>query len=262
MKTNVIVVASVLAIAGIAFIVRKPARLNEVAVPQAPDVRPVTSEKPMDHVAPNSPVADDEVFQRLRQLRESGRKSDSRTLLPLLETQDRMIQIEVLATLHKIGDAETVPAIVRLSDTEDTLLLRGVISALAGIGERTPVGSQGHLILQPLTRIFQREKNSQADDAEGNVFAVVKAIGSLRHPSAVEFLTEQLEVSTDDPVMQAAIVRALGRMNAQEAVPVLERLATSIRQRPADISEHFKLAYEDLQRLTQSTLEKIARDNP
>jgi HEAT repeat protein len=129
------------------------------------------------------------------------------SLIPLLQDKVKAVREETATALAAIGE----PAIPALLDTlthQDWLVRLHAVESLGKTKSEKAVGPL-------LSALFNDGDSAVRED-------VVRALGDLGHPQAVEFLLTAMK----EPGLRTLSVEALGRIGDRRAVPVLIEVVT------------------------------------
>mgnify|MGYP000845429115 FL=1 len=169
--------------------------------------------------------------------------ADARVLAPLtqaLGSRDWIVRMHAAKGLGRIGDPETVPALMPLLQDKVKAVREEASSALAAIGVAAMAGlidalqhddwlvrlhaveALGKLksadAVEPLLRALFNERDSAIRED------VVRALGAIRDGRAVEYLVAVMK----EPGLRLLAVEALGHIGDRRVVPILRRVVEGV----------------------------------
>jgi len=172
-------------------------------------------------------------------------------LLGALKVRDRELRAAVCIALGRIGDPDTAGYLEALVHHEERVVRRAAILGLGMLGEAAPLktlvelyesrerGGEARAVaalalgltarreaLPFLTRWLASNFDRRDDQEDEQVLASVLAVGLLGEPADAAFLARLLK-SSQSPISQSFLLRALGGLGDRDSVPILTEALSS-----------------------------------
>ncbi len=184
-------------------------------------------------------------------------KSSAETLV-LNPDAETAVLVEALGKIREQPDPSYFDPLIKLSESSDPIVLRGVFMALGAVGPLLSPGQQEKAI-QALMSVYGRYKDDRTAIGEGHRYTIVQALAGLPTDASVQSLVDIMKSQPRDFPLLYLGVESLGKLKAKGALPFLQLEAKRLEsiQEPSDAMD--KASLKDLQGLLQTTLDDLKK---